>query len=126
MPPLVRAAVFLMFAAFALYTCGVWAVFLGRQLRPWHAALFWLGFLSDSAGTELMRRLAGGFHWSLHTATGAAALLLMLGHALWATTVLLRGAEERLRTFHRISITVWTIWLIPFVTGLILGRRGAR
>lgn len=112
-----------MIAAFALYSFGVWAVFFGRHLRPWHAVLFWLGFLSDSAGTEIMRRLAGGFHWSLHTATGAAALLLMLGHALWATTVLLRREERPLRTFHRISITVWAIWLIPFVTGLILGRR---
>jgi uncharacterized repeat protein (TIGR03987 family) len=125
MPPVVRAAVLLMVTAFTLYTLGVWAVSLTKHLRPWHACLFWLGFLSDAAGTELMRRLAGGFHWSLHTATGAAALVLMLVHALWATTVLIKGAEPRLRTFHRISITVWAIWLIPFVTGLILGRRRA-
>src|SRR5665647_2448006 len=78
MPPQVRAAVVLMIAAFALYSSGVWAVFLTRRLRPWHASLFWLGFLSDTAGTELMRRLAGGFHWTFHTATGGVALLLML------------------------------------------------
>ena len=123
MPPVVRAAVLLMVAAFALYTCGVWAVFLSKHLRPWHAWLFWLGFLSDASGTELMREFAGGFHWSLHTATGAVALLLMLVHALWATRVLMNGAERPLRTFHRISITVWSIWLIPFVSGLILGGR---
>ena len=112
-----------MITAFALYSFGVWAVFLTRRLRPWHAGLFWLGFLSDTAGTELMRRLAGGFHWNLHTATGVVALLLMLGHAVWATIVLIKRAERSIRTFHRISITVWAIWLIPFVTGLILGRR---
>lgn len=123
MPPIVRAAVLLIFAAFAAYSVGVWAVVLGRHLRPWHAGLFWTGFLLDSAGTELMRRLAGGLQWSLHTATGAAALLLMLGHALWATAVLLRRDERALRGFHRISLTVWGIWLIPFVTGLMLGRR---
>jgi uncharacterized repeat protein (TIGR03987 family) len=123
MPPLVKAAVLLMIAAFALYSSGVWAAFLTRCLRPWHAGLFWLGFLSDTAGTELMRRLAGGFHWTLHTATGAVALLLMLGHAVWATIVLVNRAERRIRTFHRVSITVWAIWLIPFVSGLILGRR---
>jgi hypothetical protein len=78
MPPIVRAAVLLMLAAFALYSFGVWSVFLSKHLRPWHAGLFWLGFLSDSAGTELMRRLAGGFHWNLHTATGGAALLQSL------------------------------------------------
>lgn len=123
MPLLVRAAVVLMIAAFALYSFGVWAVFLTRGLRPWHAGLFWLGFLSDTAGTELMRRLAGGFHWTLHTATGSVALLLMLAHAVWATIVLINRAERPIRTFHRVSITVWAIWLIPFVTGLILGRR---
>jgi uncharacterized repeat protein (TIGR03987 family) len=123
MPPLVKAAVLLMIAAFALYSSGVWAAFLTSRLRPWHAGLFWLGFLSDTAGTELMRRLAGGFHWTLHTATGAIALLLMLGHAVWATIVLVNRAERRIRTFHRVSITVWAIWLIPFVSGLILGRR---
>jgi uncharacterized repeat protein (TIGR03987 family) len=70
-----------------------------------------------------MRRLAGGFQWNLHTATGAAALLLMFGHALLATAVLLRRDEHAVHTFYRISLTVWLIWLIPFITGLILGRR---
>ncbi len=70
----------------------------------------------------MMRRLAGGLHWSLHTATGAAALLLMLGHAVWASAVLLRRDEHHLRAFHRISITVWSIWLIPFISGMLLGR----
>jgi uncharacterized repeat protein (TIGR03987 family) len=123
MPLQVKAALLLILTAFALYSCGVWAVFLGKRLRPWHAALFWLGLAADTAGTELMRRLGGGLHWNLHTATGAAALLLMLGHALWATVVLAKGAEGPIRTFHRISLTVWTIWLVPFVTGLLLGRR---
>lgn len=123
MPPLVRAAVLLMVLAFGLYSVGVWAVLLRRDLRTWHVGLFWLGFLCDSVGTDLMRRMAGGFHWSLHTATGVAALLLMLGHALWASAVLLRGDEQARRRFHRISLTVWLIWLIPFITGLLLGRR---
>jgi len=123
MPPAVKAAVLLMFAAFTLYTVGVWAVVLTKRLRPWHAGLFWAGFLLDTAGTELMRRLARGFQWNLHTATGAAALFLMFAHAFWATLVLIRRDERAPRAFHRISITVWVIWLIPFITGLILGRR---
>lgn len=81
MPPLVKAAVSLMFAAFALYSIGVWSVVLSKLLRPWHAVMFWLGFAADTTGTELMRRMAGGLHWSFHTATGALALLLMLFHA---------------------------------------------
>lgn len=112
-----------MVAALTFYSVGVWGAFLGVRLKLWHVVLFWLGLSADLAGTELMRRLAGGFHWNLHTATGAAALALMLAHALWASAVLRRNDESRLRTFPRVSIVVWTIWLIPFVTGLVLGRR---
>jgi uncharacterized repeat protein (TIGR03987 family) len=121
MPPIVRTAVLLMIAALTFYSVGVWAAVLGQRLRPWHVALFWLGLLADSGGTELMRRLAGGFHWNLHTATGAAALALMLTHAVWASAVLRPEDESRLRTFPRVSMVVWTIWLIPFGTGLLLG-----
>lgn len=123
MPPLVRAAVLLMFAALGFYSLGVWGAFLTSRLRAWHVAMYWLGLLADTAGTELMRRLAGGFHWNLHTATGAAALTLMLLHAAWATTVLGRRREPLLRTFPRVSLVVWSIWLVPFVTGLLLGRQ---
>lgn len=125
MPAIVKIAVLLMFAALACYSTGVWAAVLTGRLRPWHAGCFWAGFLFDTSGTDIMRRLAGGLHWSLHTATGAAALLLMLAHAMWATSVLLRDDERALRGFHRFSITVWTIWLIPFVSGLVLGGRRA-
>jgi uncharacterized repeat protein (TIGR03987 family) len=113
-----------MVAALVFYSSGVWSAFFAKHLRPWHVGLFWLGFVADTAGTDLMRRLAGSFHWSFHTATGVLALLLMLVHAVWGTVVLLNRGERSARTFHRASITVWTIWLIPFVTGMILGRRG--
>jgi uncharacterized repeat protein (TIGR03987 family) len=112
-----------MFLAFAFYTLGVWSAVLSHRLKPWHALLFWLGFSADTAGTEVMREMAGGFRWGFHTATGGVALLLMLLHAVWATVVLVRGNESRLRIFHRTSLAVWLIWLIPFVTGLVLGAR---
>jgi uncharacterized repeat protein (TIGR03987 family) len=112
-----------MVAALGLYSVGVWTSFLTKRLRPWHLGCFWGGFLADSAGTELMRRMAGGFHWSLHTATGVVALFLMLAHALSASAVMLRGNEHARRTFPRVSVAVWSIWLIPFTTGLLLRHR---
>lgn len=125
MPALVRAAVGLMFAALALYSAGVWGSVAAGQLKPWHVVAYWAGFLCDVAGTEIMRRLAGGLHWSLHTASGALALALMLGHACWASRVITRRESRELRAFPRFSITVWVLWLIPFGTGLLLGgRRG--
>lgn len=126
MPPIVATAVALMFAAFGVYSLGVFAVFRGKLLRPWHAALFWTGFLLDTAGTLIMRRLAGGFEWNLHTATGMVALLLMLAHASWATITLVDRDERMRHSFYRISLTVWGIWMILFVTGLIIGLRRGR
>jgi len=126
MPPLVKAAALLMVLALALYSTGVWATFLAKRLRLWHLCFFWGGFLADSAGTHLMRRLAGGFHWAPHSVTGAAALLLMLMHALWASMLLLRPDAARVRNFHRLSVTVWAVWLIPFVSGLWLGYQAHR
>jgi len=124
-PPIVRAAVILMFAALAFYSAGVWRAFFAGQLETSHVAFYWLGLLCDFTGTELMRRLAGGLRWNLHTATGVAALALMLVHAVWATRVLRGKQQPRLRAFPRISIAVWVIWLIPFISGLILGSRRA-
>ena len=126
MPMMARAAMFLMTAALAFYSVGVWSERLAARLKPWHVGLFWLGFLSDTAGTEVMRRLAGAFQLSLHTATGAGALLLMLAHAIWATGVLLHRNEKAILTFHRVSIIVWTVWLLPFVTGMALGLSRGR
>ena len=52
---------------------------------------------------------------------GAVALLLMLAHAVWATAVVLRRDERAILSFHRISVVVWTIWLVPFFSGALFG-----
>ena len=45
----------------------------------------------------------------------------MLFHALWATWVLYKNDENKKATFHKFSIVVWTIWLIPYFIGMMLG-----
>ncbi len=117
----VRLAAALMTAALTFYSVGVWSERLGARLKGCHLWMFWLGFACDSAGTDLMWRLAGHFTFGLHSVTGAAALLLMFGHAFWATVVLVRRNERAIVTFHRVSVVVWTIWLVPFVSGMLLG-----
>jgi uncharacterized repeat protein (TIGR03987 family) len=56
-----------------------------------------------------------------HTLTGQIALWLMLGHAIWATIVVLRGSTESRKGFHRYSLFVWLVWLIPYFGGMYLG-----
>ena len=97
-----------MTGALILYTIGVWSERLAKHLKPWHLLFFWGGLLFDSVGTEMMRLLAGGqFDISLHSMTGAAALLVMAMHALWATIVLLRHKKWELEHFHCLSLIVW-------------------
>lgn len=109
--------------AFVFYTSGVWAERLARDLKPWHLAAFWFGWAFDACGTWMMEllRIGGREAGLLHGITGAAAFLLMGAHALWATLVLWKGGPEKRRTFHRYSLGVWLVWLIPYLGGMIAG-----
>jgi uncharacterized repeat protein (TIGR03987 family) len=105
--------------ALVFYTVGVWSEKISGRLKAWHTLLFWIGFVFDTTGTTLMTRLAGGMEFNLHGVTGVAAIVLMLTHAIWATLVLALKRESAIRNFHKFSIFVWTIWLIPFVSGML-------
>ncbi len=112
--------------ALIFYSIGVWAERLARDLKAWHVICFWTGFLFDVSGTATMHVLAEG-RFDLrdsHTSTGQIALWLMLVHAIWATRVARSGTDERRRTFHRFSLAVWLIWLIPYFGGMYLGMSG--
>lgn len=111
--------------ALVFYSVGVWSERIARYLKPWHVAAFWTGFFFDVCGTLTMHHLAAG-PFDLrkpHTLTGQVALWLMLGHAIWATQVARQGSDEARRGFHRFSLFVWSIWLVPYFGGLFLGMR---
>jgi uncharacterized repeat protein (TIGR03987 family) len=115
-------AVSFIFAALALYTVGVWAEKISGQLKPWHAIVFWCGLVCDSIGTGAMGRIAGGmFQLNFHGITGMLAIVLMLFHATWATIVLARKDAKLIRSFHRLSVFVWCVWLVPMLGGMIFG-----
>lgn len=105
------------------YSLGVWSERLARYLKPWHVAAFWTGFLFDVLGTWTMHRLAQRPYDILepHTFTGQIALWLMLAHAIWATVVTRRGSDSARRGFHRYSLIVWLIWLVPYLGGMYMG-----
>ncbi len=115
-------AIIFIFSACILYTLGVWAERISKRLKVWHAVVFWLGFVSDTIGTGAMGKMVGSIiQLNFHGLTGLFAILLMLFHALWATIVLIRKDEVKISKFHKLSFVVWIIWLIPMVTGMILG-----
>lgn len=105
--------------ALVFYTLGVWGEKFAGRLRGRHLAMFWIGLVFDTTGTTLMGEIAGGLKFNLHGVTGVLAIILMLSHALWATLVFIRKDEQKLRDFHKFSMFVWLVWLVPYFTGMI-------
>ena len=122
---LLLAATILITLALVFYSVGVWAERVARYLKPWHVVAFWTGFFFDTSGTLAMELIKPGFDWSsAHTITGQIALWLMFGHATWATWVVRKGSDESRRHFHRFSLVVWLVWLVPYISGMFLGMAG--
>lgn len=108
--------------ALAIYTIGVWSERIQGKLKWWHVGTFYAGLVCDSIGTGAMSLMVGGLlQFTFHGITGLAAILIMLFHAVWATVVLVRRNETMIVKFHKFSIFVWVIWLIPMVTGAVFG-----
>lgn len=108
--------------ALIFYTIGVFSERKSGTLNKFHVIIFWIGLLFDTTGTTIMSRIAnGGSLLSLHGITGALAIVLMLFHAVWATIVFTKNDTKKLHNFHKFSIIVWLIWLIPYIIGLIIG-----
>lgn len=115
-------AIVSMMLALTFYSFGVWGEKIQRVLKKWHLALFWCGFVFNTLGTTLMGEIAGGlFKFNFHGITGMLAIVLMLFHAIWASTVLVGNNEKLKKNFHKFSIAVWLIWLVPFLSGAIFG-----
>lgn len=110
--------------ALVFYSIGVWSERIMGRLRPWHLVFFFLGLIFDTWGTALMFDFFGGMMFDLHGITGLIAILLMLVHAFWALVVLLKKDEKAILRFHRFSVTVWVIWLIPYFSPMFFNIGG--
>ena len=100
--------------ALIFYSIGVWSERLAGLLKPWHMIFFGLGLICDIWGTVLMLNFADGLTLDVHGASGLLAILLMIVHGAWAAAVLAKKDEKALSNFHKFSIAVWIIWLIPY------------
>jgi uncharacterized repeat protein (TIGR03987 family) len=120
MTTLGMAPIIIISLALVFYSIGVWCERIQGMLKPWHLVFFYLGLVCDTWGTGLMLEAAGGLTADIHGVTGVIAILLMLIHALWATVVLIRKDEKMIRNFHKFSLVVWFIWLIPYLSPMII------
>lgn len=113
------AASIIITLALILYTIGVWSERIAGRLKAWHLGFFWAGLVCDTVGTGMMFDFAGGMTLDIHGISGLIAIILMLVHAIWATIVLVRRNERPITSFHKFSIFVWIVWLIPYFSPML-------
>ena len=99
------AAIIIINLALLFYSIGVWSERIQGRLKVWHTVFFWFGLVCDTWGTGIMFDFVGG----------------MFIHAIWATVVLVRKDEKMIANFHKFSIAVWFIWLIPYLSPMLFG-----
>jgi uncharacterized repeat protein (TIGR03987 family) len=105
--------------ALIFYSIGVWGERIQGKLKPWHLIFFYAGLVCDTWGTSLMIEMAGGLTSDIHGISGVIAILLMMIHAFWATLVLVKKDEKAIKNFHKFSLVVWFIWLIPYLSPML-------
>ncbi|WP_243372366.1 HsmA family protein [Geotalea sp. SG265] len=116
-------AILFMNLALIFYT---YAVFSGRKqgLHRKHLLVFGIGLFFDYLGTRQMNLFAMAYgkapQW--HNITGISSLAGMAFHFLLALIAsCLNRAEVINRTFHRVSLTIYSLWLMAFASGAISG-----
>ena len=110
--------------ALVFYTVGVFSERRARTLKKWHVVVFWLGLICDMTGTGFMGQIAkseAGSTNGLHALTGIIAIILMVIHASWATLTYRSANPIKKQNFHKFSLFVWLVWLIPYFVGMIMG-----
>ena len=115
------AAIIIINLALIFYSIGVWSERIQGRLTVWHTVFFWFGLVCDTWGTGLMFEFVGGMSYDIHGFSGVLAIVLMFIHAIWATFVLVRKDERMIANFHKFSIAVWFIWLIPYLSPMVFG-----
>ena len=104
----------IMAAALVFYSIGVWGERIQGRLKWWHFVFFVLGLICDTWGTGMMLDFVGGLTFDVHGISGLIAIILMFVHAVWALVVLIKKDEKAITNFHKFSVIVWVIWLIPY------------
>ena len=119
------SATIIITAALVFYSIGVWGERILGRLKWWHLVFFVLGLICDTWGTGMMFEYVGGMAFDVHGITGLIAILLMFIHAVWAFVVLLKKDEKAIMNFHKFSVFVWFIWLIPYFSPMFFGMAGS-
>ncbi len=119
---LMQAVIWMMLALI----CYTWAVFSGRRqgLHRKHLIIFGTGLICDFLGTYQMNLISVAYGkppmW--HSIAGIASLAGMAFHFLLALIASSTNrAEAANLVFHRVSISIYSSWLLAFFGGAFAG-----
>ena len=118
------SASIIMASALLFYSIGVWSERIAGRLKSWHLVFFVLGLICDTWGTGMMFEMVGGMTFDVHGITGVIAIALMAVHAVWAYLVLKKNDQKAIINFHKFSVAVWIIWLIPYFSPIFFNMAG--
>ncbi len=121
MTPLLFYGVILFTVALVFYSISVWAGWFSKRLKLWHIYVFLIGLFTDFLATLLTYLAIGGIVITLHSVLGFISIILMFIHVVWAVIIFRAGNENLITNFHKISLFVWGIWMISYISGAYLG-----
>lgn len=106
--------------ALLLYSLSIWSHKITGKLSSWIMCVFGAGLATDILGTVLLCVMsANGWKFTIHTISGLFSLLIMVVHFTWALCAIKIGGDFE-SYFNRFSVSAWILWLIAFVSGIIL------
>ncbi|MAF83669.1 MAG: TIGR03987 family protein [Chromatiales bacterium] len=117
MPALILWGIFLFTIALVFYSISVWAGWLSKRLKLWHIYVFLIGLFTDYLATALTYVAIGGIVFTWHAILGFISIALMTIHVVWSIITYLNKSEQAITNFHRISVIVWGIWMVSYLSG---------
>jgi uncharacterized repeat protein (TIGR03987 family) len=124
MKPIILISVISITTALVLYTIAIWRNWRIKLLTTAQIVLLWCGLAADMLATQMMGlSIEGDIVWDFHTISGYTGLVLMAILAMTGSVAKWSGNEALLSSFHRFAIPVWIIWVISYLTGVIIGMQ---
>ncbi len=121
MPALLLWGIYLFTIALVFYSISVWSGWFSKRLKLWHIYVFLIGLFTDYLATVLTYIAIGGLVFTLHAILGFASIGLMTIHVVWSIIAYLNKSEQSITNFHRISLVVWSFWIISYLSGFYSG-----
>ncbi len=121
MPTLMIYGIALFTLALVFYSTSVWAGWFSKRLKVWHIYVFLIGLIADYVATILTYISLGVITTTLHSILGFVSIILMTIHVVWAVLIMVRNNEKAMNSFHRVSVVVWSIWMLSYLSGFASG-----